>query len=97
LLKGTICAKSLHEAVGGRARNGIQVWSAHVDWTHVIANDIEHDEHVSGVASLDERLKIRLAAEVGVETVEVLQPVAVITVCSIGDHRRYPYRVKPHA
>ena len=72
------------------------MWSAHVDWTHVIANDIEHDEHVSGVASLDERLKIRLAAEVGVETVKILHPVTVIAVGSVCNHWGNPYSVEPH-
>jgi hypothetical protein len=38
---------------------------------NVVANDIEHDKHVSGVAILDQRLEIRLCAKVGIEAVEI--------------------------
>ncbi len=70
--------------------------SIHVYWTNVIANDVKHDEHVSGVASLNQRLKVRFAAEFGVETVKILHPVTVIAVRSVCNDWRNPYGVETH-
>lgn len=75
----------------------VSLADVHVNLADVVPDDVEHNEHVSGVASLNQRLKIGLAAEVGVEAIKVLHPVAVIAVGSIGDHRADPYCIEPHA
>lgn len=77
-------------------RPKIQSLIIHVYWTNVIANNVKHDEHVSGVASLNQRLKVRFAAKVGVETVKILHPVTVIAVGSVCNHWGNPYSVEPH-
>ena len=75
----------------------VSLADVHVNLADVVPDDVEHNEHVSGVASLNQRLKIGLAAEVGVEAIKVLHPVAVISVGSIRDHRADPYCIEPHA
>ena len=69
-----------------KASDQTELSNTHVNLTNVIADDVKHDEHASGMASLNKRLKISFAAEVGVEPIKILHPVAMISIWSIGDN-----------
>jgi hypothetical protein len=70
--------------------------SSHVDGTNMIRYDVKHDEHVPRVTRLNQSLKISLAAELWVQAVQILHPIPVIPVCSLGNDGRNPNCVKPH-
>lgn len=63
----------------------------------MVADHIDHNPNVSGVAKLNQVLQVLLGAEVAVELVDIPTCVAMVVSVVVVDYWGDPYGVEPHA
>jgi hypothetical protein len=76
---------------------GVNLTEVITDGSWVVGNDVNHHPNTFWVGSFNQVLEVWFRAEVRVDTIPVLSPVAVVATVEVIDDRRDPNSIKSHS